>query len=90
MTIQSGTFQSNCCANSIATVFWPSIRREFFELARYRFSRLQISWTNRMQPSKSVRIDSVSAPFVIGCISCASDIISFGRKVITGIPAAAP
>ena len=34
MTIQSGTFQSNCWTISMATVFWPSRRSEFIELAR--------------------------------------------------------
>ena len=34
MMTQSGTFQSNCCAISIATVFWPSRRSEFIEFAR--------------------------------------------------------
>ena len=32
--IQSGTSQSNCCTISIPTVFCPSIRRAFIELAR--------------------------------------------------------
>ena len=34
MTTQSGTSQSNCCTISMATVFCPSMRRLFMELAR--------------------------------------------------------
>ena len=34
MITQSGTSQSNCCTISMATVFWPSMRRLFIELAR--------------------------------------------------------
>ena len=34
ITIQSGTSQSNCSMISIPTVFWPSMRRLFIELAR--------------------------------------------------------
>ena len=34
ITIQSGTSQSNCCTISMPTVFWPSMRRLFIELAR--------------------------------------------------------
>ena len=34
ITTQSGTSQSNCWTISMATVFWPSMRRLFIELAR--------------------------------------------------------
>ena len=34
MTTTSGTSQSNCCTISIDSVFWPSSRRLFIELAR--------------------------------------------------------
>jgi hypothetical protein len=34
MTTQSGTSQSNCCTSSMETVFCPSMRRPFIELAR--------------------------------------------------------
>lgn len=43
-----------------------------------------------MQPSKSVRIDSVRAPLAIGWISCETEILSFGSSTMTGIFAAAP
>lgn len=42
-----------------------------------------------MQPSKSVSMLSTSAPFAIGCTSCAMEILSAGRKTIAGIPAEA-
>jgi hypothetical protein len=43
-----------------------------------------------MQPSKSVSwIESTREPLAMGCTSCASDILSAGRKTMDGIPAAA-
>jgi hypothetical protein len=34
ITSQSGIFHSNCSTISMPTVFWPSMRRLFMELAR--------------------------------------------------------
>ena len=45
------------------------------------------SWISFMQPSKSVSMDSTSAPLAMGCTSCAREILSAGRNTIEGMPA---
>ncbi len=42
-----------------------------------------------MQPSKSVSMESTSAPLAMGCTSCARLILSAGRNTMDGMPAAA-
>ena len=51
--------------------------------------RCQRTLISFMQPSKSVSIDSTSAPLAIGCCSWATLILSAGRNTMEGIPAAA-
>ncbi len=46
-------------------------------------------WISFMHPSKSVSMLSTSAPLAMGWTSCASEILSAGRKTIEGMPAAA-
>jgi hypothetical protein len=48
-----------------------------------------ISATIFMQPSKSVSSEMVIAPLARGWINWAIETLSFGRKTIDGIPAAA-
>jgi hypothetical protein len=43
----------------------------------------------RMHPSKSVSMLKTKAPFAMGCTSCASEILSAGKKTMEGMPAAA-
>ena len=45
--------------------------------------------TSFMQPSKSVSMESTSAPLAMGCTSCAMLILSAGRKTMEGMPACA-
>ena len=42
-----------------------------------------------MQPSKSVSMESTSAPLAMGWTSCARLILSAGRNTMEGMPAAA-
>ena len=47
------------------------------------------SRTTFMQPSKSVSSSRTSAPFEMGCTSCAVEILPRGRRTTLGMPAAA-
>lgn len=49
----------------------------------------RITLTSFMQPSKSVSMESTSAPLAIGCTSCARLILSAGRNTMDGMPACA-
>ena len=89
MTTQSGGSQPRSWHSSMATTFWPSMRSEFIELARYSPVSSVTCCTSFMQPSKSVSSDSTRAPLAMGCTSCASDTLSLGRNTTEGMPAAA-
>ena len=71
------------------TVFCPSTRSEFMELARYSDGSLVISCTSFMQPSKSVSRQNTSAPLAMGWINWAVEIFPRGNSTIDGNPAAA-
>ena len=73
----------------MATTFWPSMRSEFIELARYRPASRVTCCTSFMHPSKSVSNDSTRAPLATGCTSCDRDTLSLGRNTTEGMPAAA-
>ena len=53
------------------------------------FCVVVISWTSRMQPSKSVSRYSTSEPLETGWMSCAREIFPRGNSTIDGMPAAA-
>jgi hypothetical protein len=74
----------------MATVFWPSMRNGFMELARYTTCSAASRFTISMQPSKSVSSPSTSAPWASGCTSWPVVILPRGKSTTTGSPAAAP
>ncbi len=73
----------------MATVFWPSRRSEFIELARYSFLSSVSCWTRSMQPSKSVSSARTSEPLASGWTSCAVEILPCGSSTTLVMPAAA-